>query len=129
MEAVSVDSCFLIDIEKETAHSKLGPAVKLLKDLSSTKLFISPTALGEFAVGFENESHSVLQLVISSFEILRSSQSVSFEYARLYRSMKSQLIGANDLWIAAYSIVERLPLITNNVREFRRVRGLEVVSY
>ncbi len=129
MEAVSVDSCFLIDIERERAKNKAGPATELLKKLSETKLFVSPTALGEFAVGFESENHPVVQLVISSFELQRSSQSVSFEYTKIYRSMKNQVIGTNDLWIAAYAVVDDLPLVTRNVREFKRVLGLEVIGY
>src|SRR5260370_15775412 len=38
---------------------------------------------------------------------------------------KGQMIGNNDLWIAAHAKAAGLVLVTNNEREFRRVRGVE----
>ena len=42
---------------------------------------------------------------------------------------KGQLIGNNDLWIAAHAKAAGLTLVTNNEREFRRVRGLRVENW
>jgi tRNA(fMet)-specific endonuclease VapC len=42
---------------------------------------------------------------------------------------KGQMIGNNDLWIAAHALGARLVLVTNNEREFRRVRGLKVQNW
>lgn len=39
------------------------------------------------------------------------------------------LIGPNDLWIAALALEKKLPLLTANAAEFRRVKGLEVVDF
>jgi tRNA(fMet)-specific endonuclease VapC len=36
---------------------------------------------------------------------------------------RGQLIGPNDLWIAAHAIWSGLVLVTNNEREFRRIAG------
>lgn len=44
-------------------------------------------------------------------------------------SVAGKLVGPNDLWIAAHAIAEKLILITNNEREFRRVRGLKVENW
>jgi len=38
-------------------------------------------------------------------------------------------IGNNDLWIAAHARAARLTLVTNNEREFRRVRDLEIENW
>ena len=38
-------------------------------------------------------------------------------------------IGPNDLWIAAHALAEERVLVTGNVREFRRVAGLEVEDW
>lgn len=42
---------------------------------------------------------------------------------------KGEMIGNNDLWIAAHALAAGLTLITNNEREFRRVRGLRVRNW
>ncbi len=38
---------------------------------------------------------------------------------------KGEMIGNNDLWIAAHALAADLTLVSNNLREFRRVRGLK----
>lgn len=42
---------------------------------------------------------------------------------------KGKTIGNNDLWIAAHAIAAGLTLVTNNEREFRRVRGLKMQNW
>ena len=42
---------------------------------------------------------------------------------------KGDMIGNNDLWIAAHAVASGLTLVTNNEREFRRVRGLKVQNW
>ena len=42
---------------------------------------------------------------------------------------KGEMIGNNDLWIAAHALAAELILVTNNAKEFRRVRGLKVQNW
>lgn len=42
---------------------------------------------------------------------------------------RGEMIGNNDLWIAAHALASRLTLVTNNEKEFRRVRGLRVQNW
>jgi tRNA(fMet)-specific endonuclease VapC len=42
---------------------------------------------------------------------------------------KGKPIGNNDLWIAAHALVAGLILVTNNEREFRRVKGLKIQNW
>jgi tRNA(fMet)-specific endonuclease VapC len=42
---------------------------------------------------------------------------------------RGEMIGNNDLWIAAHALASDLTLITNNEKEFRRVRGLKVQNW
>ena len=44
-------------------------------------------------------------------------------------SAKGELIGANDLWIAAHALFMGLILVTNNEREFKRVPNLKVENW
>ena len=42
---------------------------------------------------------------------------------------KGEMIGNNDLWIAAHAKAAGLTLVTNNEHEFRRVRGLKIQNW
>jgi tRNA(fMet)-specific endonuclease VapC len=42
---------------------------------------------------------------------------------------KGEMIGNNDLWIAAHAKAAGLILVTNNEREFRRVHGLKIQNW
>jgi tRNA(fMet)-specific endonuclease VapC len=48
---------------------------------------------------------------------------------RAMLALKGEEIGANDLWIAAHAIASDLILVTNNVREFRRVPDLKIENW
>src|SRR5271165_117858 len=48
---------------------------------------------------------------------------------RAQLEVKGELIGNNDLWIAAHALAAELTLVTNNEREFRRVRGLRIENW
>ncbi len=42
---------------------------------------------------------------------------------------KGLMIGNNDLWIASHAVAAGMVLVTNNEREFRRVRGLKIENW
>ena len=42
---------------------------------------------------------------------------------------KGEIIGNNDLWIAAHAKAAGLTLVTSNEREFRRIRGLKIQNW
>jgi tRNA(fMet)-specific endonuclease VapC len=42
---------------------------------------------------------------------------------------KGEMIGNNDLWIAAHAVAAGLILVTNNERGFRRVREVKVQNW
>jgi tRNA(fMet)-specific endonuclease VapC len=43
--------------------------------------------------------------------------------------ISGEVIGNNDLWIAAHATAAGLILVTNNEKAFRRVRGLKVQNW
>jgi tRNA(fMet)-specific endonuclease VapC len=43
--------------------------------------------------------------------------------------VKGQMIGGNDIWIAAHAKARNLTLVTNNEREFKRVAGLRIQNW
>lgn len=63
--------------------------------------------------------------------VLPLDMSVSTHYGRLRAELDSQgtPIGAYDLLIAAQALTSGLTLVTNNVREFRRVPRLRIENW
>jgi tRNA(fMet)-specific endonuclease VapC len=57
--------------------------------------------------------------------------SAATHYGRLRAGLEKSgsLIGAYDLLIAAHAVALELTLVTNNVREFRRVPGLRLENW
>lgn len=57
---------------------------------------------------------------------------VALEHYAMLRAeldAKGSLIGATDLWIAAQALAEDALLVTDNVREFKRVPGLRLENW
>jgi tRNA(fMet)-specific endonuclease VapC len=48
---------------------------------------------------------------------------------RAHLEFRGEMIGNNDLWIAAHAIAQRFVLVTNNEKEFSRVRGLKLQNW
>lgn len=48
---------------------------------------------------------------------------------RLHLETKGQMIGNNDLWIAAHCLHLGLTLVTNNEREFKRIPKLAIENW
>ena len=64
--------------------------------------------------------------VLANVEILPLGLDVIEHYARIRVELEraGTIIGANDLMIAAHALAADLILVTHNLREFSRVRGL-----
>jgi len=62
-------------------------------------------------------------------------QLLSVEVAKAYGNIRcvlekqGNIIGGNDLWIAAHALTLGLTVITNNTKEFSRVEGLCVENW
>ncbi len=48
---------------------------------------------------------------------------------RAHLESPGEMIGNNDLWIAAHALAGDLTLVTNNEREFRRIRNLKLQNW
>lgn len=128
---LSVDTCFLIDLEREQRRREEGPAHGFLKAHLDWEFHLSVVAYGEFAAGFAKPDDLRLGVVRDGYELMEIDARTADVYAAVYRDLRERkcLIGANDLWIASHSLQHGLPLVTRNGGEFSRVAGLEVMGY
>ena len=97
---------------------------------------ISVVVLGELEFGVlrsQRISHNraALDHWLAAVQVLEIDLDVGLRYGRIRAGLTSSgdLIGPNDLWIAAHALSLGVPLISHNLREFRRVPGLSVETW
>lgn len=126
-----LETTFLIDLERESVLKSGGSAQRFLRAHSDDRLCVTFVTVGEMAAGVEAGRRDVWEDFFRPFLVLPFSLEVAWEYGRAYRHLAAngQLIGGNDLWIAATALANGMPLVTRNLRHFRRIPNLEVVAY
>lgn len=93
-------------------------------------------ALGELLTGAEKSSNPrAAKRRIGALTTVAAVLPLTPEAATCYGPIRAALertgtsIGPNDLWIASQAKAEGLTLVTDNEREFQRVKGLKVVNW
>lgn len=126
-----LETTFLVDLERERHRDTPGPAHRFLEERSEERLCITVTTAGELASGAGAEERPAWERLVRGLELLEIDLDACWAYGRAFRYLKENglLIGANDLWISAVAVSRELPLVTRNVRHFRRVPGLQVTGY
>ena len=97
---------------------------------------ISVVTLGELIYGAQNSARRAsaldrLQELVMLIPALPLPESAGKSYGEIRAELQSngQMIGNNDLWIAAHAVASDLILVTNNESEFRRVQGLKIQNW
>ncbi len=77
------------------------------------------------------QNRLALMAFLSGISVVPFDGSTAREYGLIRQELTQggKLIGANDLLIAAHAKALGLTLVTNNTREFERVRGLNVEDW
>jgi tRNA(fMet)-specific endonuclease VapC len=73
----------------------------------------------------------IVDLFLNSFEIYDYNKKAAIEYAKIRVDLEKQglIIGAYDLQIAAHAKNLKAILVTNNTKEFNRIRGLKIENW
>lgn len=77
------------------------------------------------------QNQQALQQFLRPFHILPLEENVADCYGKARHALHEagQMIGANDLLIAAHALILKRTLVTNNTREFSRIPGLRVENW
>ena len=110
--------------------------LKRFRALRSGDAVISVITYGELRYGSEKsrERHRAME-ILEEFVSLVPVEPMPFAAAVAYGSIratlegKGEVIGNNDLWIAAHARTAEFTLVTSNEREFRRVPGLTIENW
>ena len=95
------------------------------------RMCISVITLAELLHGAEIKPavRPILEQLLARIVMLDFGASAAAHYAQIRVELKKQPIGANDTLIAAHARSQGFTLVTNNVREFRRVPGLRIENW
>jgi tRNA(fMet)-specific endonuclease VapC len=117
-------------------RKKPEEVLRRFRALRPGEAVLSVITFGELVYGAEKSAQrgATLELLRELAQVLpvkglpeTAAESCGTIRAELER--KGKMIGNNDLWIAAHAKAAGLVLVTNNEREFRRVRGLRVQNW
>ncbi len=104
--------------------------------LQDGEVVMSLITFGELLNGaLKSNQASIALKKINQLATILPVQAMSADVAKSYASIRSdleskgQIIGGNDLWIAAHALSLGLTLITNNTDEFSRVDGLKIENW
>ena len=78
-----------------------------------------------------DRDRQALEGLLKYVEVLEFQEAAADDYADIRAHLRKQgeMIGANDLFIAAHARSLDLTLVTNNTQEFSRVTGLQVENW
>jgi tRNA(fMet)-specific endonuclease VapC len=121
---VIADTCWFIDLEK-----RKEPAIEFLRRHPNTTFALVEIVRAELHAG--GRDFSRITEIVAGADVLPINGEVARIWGESARALRArgEMIGANDLWIAALSIAHRVPVLTRNVADFERVPGVDVVPY
>lgn len=103
---------------------------------AANELAMSVVTLGELRHGAEKsqareKALATLNRLEASIQVAPLTETVGEHYGQIRAALETrgQIIGNNDLWIAAHARAEGWILVTNNESEFKRVEGLQLENW
>ena len=97
---------------------------------------LSVITFGELLFGAEKSIQRVdavrrLEELAGAIPVLPLPEGAARAYGLMRADLehKGQIVGNNDLWIAAHARAADLILVTNSEREFRRIHGLRIENW
>lgn len=126
---------YMLDTDTIVYAKNARPEVvlKRFRQYDPGDLCISAITMAELEYGVQNSSRPdrnrlALLVFLSNIDVIPFGAEAARAYGRIRYDLKEKgnLIGGNDLLIAAHARSLGYTLITNNTREFNRVEGLLV---
>ena len=128
---------FLLDsnVLSQLIRDPRGAVAMRLATTGDAQVFTSVVVACELHFGASKKGSSVLtdrvDRLLENIEVVPLEIGVDRKYADIRHALESsgQLIGANDLFIAAHALEQEATLVTDNIAEFKRVAGLQLENW
>lgn len=101
------------------------------KEIKISAVVKAELLLGAFKSQAREQTTSKVEKFLKPFDIVDFTDKMSYDYAEIRKDLElsGKPIGANDLFIAAIALHENATLVTHNVAEFSRVKGLKIEDW
>ncbi len=129
---------FVLDTDTCIYLIKKKP-IPLLKRIEAEKIssvVISSITLGELEYGVEKsqnkkQNRDALQQFLIPLDILSFDYLAAEMYGQIRAELeaKGQVIGTLDMMIGAHALAAQAVLVSNNLKEFSRIKGLKVENW
>lgn len=126
-------------LDTDTVSALVNGSVKALTAYAAhveKGVSISVITHGEILFGISKRMPSPakkarIDFFLEQFSVLPLEEGVAQHYGSIRAALEQngQPIGMNDTWIAAHALSLGATLVTNNVREFKRIKGLKVENW
>lgn len=117
-------------------NQKPSKVIQKFKNTKVGEIGISTITVSELNYGvaksnLKKQNAQRLEEFLTPFEILPYDEAASKHYGMIRSELESQgkVIGPLDMLIAAHALSEDLVLITNNEKEFLRIKSLKVENW
>lgn len=130
-------SGYLLDtnIISDLIRNPFGAAARRIEMVDPQEVCTSIVVAAELRYGCAKKGSAKLfakvKAVLETIPVLPLNVPVDAEYGGIRAELEAtgQTIGLNDLWIGAHAYVLGMTLVTDNIREFNRIRGLSVENW
>lgn len=130
-------SGYLLDtnIISDLIRNPSGTAARHIEQIQAKNIFTSIIVAAELRYGCAKKGSPKLsekvESLLATIPVLPLETPVDTEYGRIRAELEAtgQTIGMNDLLIAAQAYTLNLTLVTDNLREFSRIRDLKVENW
>jgi tRNA(fMet)-specific endonuclease VapC len=129
-----LDTNILSDLVKHP-QGRVAEKIAKLPTRERTQLCTSIVVAAELRYGTIKKGSAILtsriDQLLDTIEVLPLEMEADRHYGRIRFELekKGTIIGANDMLIAAHVLAVDAVLVTDNFREFERVRGLHVENW
>ncbi len=131
-----LDTSSLVDLLREAARGKEGPAHAVLDRLAEEELAVSVHVACELYAGAELADDPEVERdrvtsLLKALQVVHTGDRFAPLYGALLAELRrrGEAVSTMDLLIAAAARTHDAPVVTRNARDFERVPGLDVVSY
>ena len=127
-----LDTCICIDF----LRGRTPEFYDLLQRTDPQLVLVPSVVAAELLVGAEKSSDPLrarneVERLLLPFKKVPFDESCAYHYGKLRADLERRgcVIGGNDMMIAATALANNATLVTNNVREFKRIPGFSLEAW